>query len=97
MSFIDKLSSDFGLISIRKFDLEDLYLNINQCILILMKNNIILSRNLVLLLLKKITFFSKIQAVRAHESERVSWASQLSSCTNFSSIRPANNFWIPKL
>ena len=35
MSFIDKLSSDFGLLSKRKFDLEDLYLNINQCILIL--------------------------------------------------------------
>ena len=28
--------------------------------------------------MKKITLFSKIQAVRAHESERVSWASQLS-------------------
>ena len=41
MSFIDKLSSDFGLLSKRKFDLEDLYLNINQCILILMKNYII--------------------------------------------------------
>ena len=33
MSFIDKLSSDFGLLSKRKFDLEDLYLNIKQCIL----------------------------------------------------------------
>ena len=31
-----------------------------------------------LLLMKKRTLFSKIQAVRAHESERVSWASQLS-------------------
>ena len=41
ISFIDKLSSDFGILSKRKFDLEDLYLNINQCILILMKNYII--------------------------------------------------------
>ena len=31
-----------------------------------------------LLIMKKRTLFSKIQAVRAHESERVSWASQLS-------------------
>ena len=31
-----------------------------------------------LLLMKKRTLFSKIQAVRAHESEWVSWASQLS-------------------
>ena len=31
-----------------------------------------------LLLMKKRTLFSKIQAVRAHESERVSWASHLS-------------------
>jgi hypothetical protein len=53
MSFIDKLSSDFGLLSKRKFDLEDLYLNINQCILILMKNYIIWSHNLELLLMKK--------------------------------------------
>ena len=80
MCFIDKLSSDFGLLSKRKFDLEDLHLNINQCILILMKNYIIQSLNLVLMLLvlKKRTFFSKIKAVRAHESELVSWASQLS-------------------
>jgi hypothetical protein len=28
-------------------------------------------------LMKKRTLFSKIQAVRAHESEQVSWASQL--------------------
>ena len=28
--------------------------------------------------MKKITLFSKIQAVSAHESKRVSWASQLS-------------------
>ena len=41
ISFIDKLYSDSGLLSNRKFDLEDLYLNINQCILILMKNYII--------------------------------------------------------
>ena len=34
-----------------QFDLEDLYLNINQCILILMNNYI--PRNLVLLFLKK--------------------------------------------
>jgi hypothetical protein len=33
--------------------------------------------------MKKRTFFSKIQAVRAHESERVSWASQLSLQTLF--------------
>ena len=31
-----------------------------------------------LLVMKKRTLFSKIQAVRAHESEWVSWASQLS-------------------
>ena len=41
ISFIDKLYSDSGLLSNRKFDLEDLYLNIKQCILILMKNYII--------------------------------------------------------
>jgi hypothetical protein len=33
---------------------------------------------MVLLLMKKITLFSKIQAVRAHEVKLVSWASQLS-------------------
>ena len=69
VSFIDKLYSDSGLLSNRKFDLEDLYLNINQCILILMKNYIIWSSNLILLLLKKKTLLSKIQAVSPHESE----------------------------
>ena len=34
LSFIDKLSSDYGLLSKRKFDLEDLHLNIKQFILI---------------------------------------------------------------
>jgi hypothetical protein len=33
---------------------------------------------MVLLLMKKRTLFSKIQAVRAHEVKLVSWASQLS-------------------
>ena len=32
-----KVSSDFGLISKPKFNLEGLYLNIRQCILILIK------------------------------------------------------------
>ena len=77
ISFIYKLSSNFGLLSIRKFDLENLYLNINQSIMILMKKYIIWSRNLALLLLKKRTLFSKIPAVRAHESKLVSCSSQL--------------------
>ena len=64
-SFIGKLSSDYGLLSKMKFNLEDLYLNINRFILILMKKYIIWSRNLALLLLKKGTLFSKIPAVRA--------------------------------
>ena len=34
ISCIGKLFSDFGLLSERKFDVEDLYLNIKQCILI---------------------------------------------------------------
>ena len=38
ISFLGKLSSDYGLLSKTKFNLEDLYLNIKQCILILMKN-----------------------------------------------------------
>ena len=38
ISFIGKLSSDFGLLSKTKFNLEDFYLNIKQCILILLKN-----------------------------------------------------------
>ena len=38
ISFIGKLSSDFGILSKMKFNLEDLYLKIKQCILILMKN-----------------------------------------------------------
>ena len=37
LSFIGKLSSDYGLLSKTKFNLEDLYLNIKQCILILVK------------------------------------------------------------
>ena len=37
ISLIGKLSSDFGLLSKTKFNLEDLYLNIKKCILILMK------------------------------------------------------------
>ena len=52
-----------------KSNLEDLYLNIKQCILILLKNYTIWSHNLVLLLLKKRTLFSKIPAVSAHESK----------------------------
>jgi hypothetical protein len=31
LSFIGKLSSDYGLLSKMKFNLEDLYLNIKQC------------------------------------------------------------------
>ena len=38
LSFIGKLSSDYGLLSKTKFNLEDLYLNIKQCILIFLKN-----------------------------------------------------------
>ena len=38
ISLIGKLSSDFGLLSKTKFNLEDLYLNIRQFILILIKN-----------------------------------------------------------
>jgi hypothetical protein len=38
ISFIGKLSSNYGLLSKIKFDMEDLYLNIKQYILILMKN-----------------------------------------------------------
>ena len=37
ISLIGKLASDFGLLIKTKFNLEDLYLNIKQCILILMK------------------------------------------------------------
>ena len=37
LSFTGKLSSDFGLLSKMKSNLEDLYLNIKQCILILLK------------------------------------------------------------
>ena len=51
------------------------YLNIKQCILILMKNYIIWSRNPVSSLLKKRTFFCKIMAVtvRVNESKRISY------------------------
>ena len=41
ISFIAKLYSDFGLLSKRNFYLDDLYLNINQFILILMKKYMI--------------------------------------------------------
>ena len=37
ISLIGKLSSDYGLLSKMKFNLEDLYLNIKQCNLILIK------------------------------------------------------------
>ena len=77
LSFTGKLSSDFGLLSKMKSNLEDLYLNIKQCILILLKKYIIWSHNLVLLLLKKRTLFSKIPAVSVHESKRVSCCSKL--------------------
>ena len=60
-----------------KSNLEDLYLNIKQCILILLKKYTIWGHNLVLLLLKKRTLFSKIPAVSVHESKRVSCCSQL--------------------
>ena len=60
-----------------KSNLEDLYLNIKQCILILLKKYTIWSHNLVLLLLKKRTLFSKIPAVSVHGSKRVSCCSQL--------------------
>ena len=59
LSFIGKLSSDYGLLSKMKSNLEDLYLNIKQCILILLKNYTIWSHNLVLLLLKKGLYFVK--------------------------------------
>ena len=39
LSFIGKLSSDYALLSKMKSNLEDLYLNIKQCILILLKND----------------------------------------------------------
>ena len=38
ISLIGKLSYDYGLLSKMKSNLEDLYLNIKQCILILLKN-----------------------------------------------------------
>ena len=38
LNFIGNLSSDYGLLSKMKSNLEDLYLNIKQCILILLKN-----------------------------------------------------------
>ena len=59
LSFIGKLSSDYGLLSKMKSNLEDLYLNIKQCILILLKKYTIWSHNLVLLFVKKRTLFSK--------------------------------------
>jgi hypothetical protein len=37
LSFIVKPSSDYGLLSKTKFNLEDLYLNIKQCIFIFLK------------------------------------------------------------
>ena len=77
LSFTDKLSFDYGLLSKMKSNLEDLYLNSKQCILILLKKYIIWSHNLVLLLLKKRTLFSKILAVSVHESKWVSCCTQL--------------------
>ena len=63
MSFLGKLSSDYGFTKFKKFktkfNLEDLYLNIKQCILILMKNYTVWSHNLVLLLLKKELYLVK--------------------------------------
>ena len=41
LSFIGKLSSDYGLLSKTKFNLEELYLNSKQCVLIFLKNYII--------------------------------------------------------
>ena len=38
ISPMGKLSSDYGLLNKMKFNIEDLYLNIKQCILILLKN-----------------------------------------------------------
>ena len=47
ISSIDKLSSDFDLLSKRKFDLEDWHFNINECILIflLLKNELYLVKS----------------------------------------------------
>ena len=73
-----KVSSDFGLLSKPKFNLGYLYLNIKQCILILMKKYTIWSHNLVLLLLKKRTLFSKIPTLSVHESKGVNCCTQLS-------------------
>ena len=70
-----------------KSNLEDLYLNIKQCILILLKNYTIWSHNLVLLLLKKRTLFSKIPAVSAHESKSGSCSSELSLQALVAAIR----------
>jgi hypothetical protein len=78
LSFVRKLSSNYGLLSKTKFNLEDLYLNIKQCILILLKKYTICSHNLVLLLLKKRTLHNKIPAVSVHESKGVSCCTQLS-------------------
>ena len=61
LSFTGKLSSDFGLLSKTKFNLEDLYLNIKQCILILLKKYTISSHILVLLVLKKELYLVKSQ------------------------------------
>ena len=78
ISLIGKLSYYYGLLGKTKIILEDLYLNLKQCISILMKKYTIWSQNLVLLLLKKRTLLSKILAVSVDKSKRVSWASQLS-------------------
>ena len=78
LSFTGKLSSDFGLLSKTKFNLEDLYLNIKQCILIFLKNYTTWSHNLILLCKwKKRTLLSKIPVVSVHESKQVSCCTQL--------------------
>ena len=62
----------------KKFDLEKLYLDMKLYILIFFKNYVITRLNLVLILLKKITLFTKIKAVMVHEAKAVSCCTQLS-------------------
>ena len=61
ISFTGKLSFDYGLLSKTKFNLEDLHINIKQCILIFMENYIIWSHNLILLLMKKELYLVKFR------------------------------------
>ena len=75
ISLKGKVSSDFGLLSKTKFNLEDLYLNIRQCILILMKNNTIWSHKLVLFLLKKEQLY--LAKSRLWAPMPLSWAAAL--------------------